>query len=134
MTKTMCPFPEDGSIRQQVTLLDAMNMMGDDDKRISILKVDVEGMEIPLIRNWISDGLTDRIDQIQIEFHTGDKVIKKSEMVDTLTELMDDLRDLYRRGFRSISYEPNLFAGKGYDYGKNKYYSLFDIVLYKIRN
>ena len=111
-----------------------MSMMGDDNKKISILKVDVEGMEIPLIRNWISDGLTRSIDQIQIEIHTGKGVMKKSEVVETLTELMEDLRDLYKLGFRSISYEANLFAGKGFDYDKNRYYNLFDIVLYKIRD
>ena len=115
-----------------MALLDAIKMMGDDGKKISILKVDVEGMEIPLIRNWINDGLTSSIDQIMIEIHSGKGVIKKSEVVDTLTELMEDLRELYQLGFRSISYEANLFVGKDHDYDKNTYYNMFDIVLYKI--
>ncbi len=47
-----------------MTLLDAMKMKGDEERKISFLKVDVEGFEIGLIRNWIEDGLTDRIDQV----------------------------------------------------------------------
>jgi hypothetical protein len=53
-----------------VTLLDAMKMKGDEERKISFLKVDVEGFEIGLIRNWIEDGLTDWIDQVsELQFY-----------------------------------------------------------------
>jgi hypothetical protein len=42
---------------------------------------------------------------MQIEFHTGDGIIVKSEVVETLSDLIQDLRDLYQIGFRDNSYK-----------------------------
>jgi hypothetical protein len=55
-----------------LTLRDALELMGDEGKRISFVKLDVEGYEISMLRSWILDGLMDSIDQMQIEFHTGE--------------------------------------------------------------
>jgi hypothetical protein len=68
--------------------------------------------------------------QIAIEFHTGKQMIKKRDVVSTLTELVDDLQDLFKIGFRTISYEANLFMGKSQDFTE-KYYTYFDVVMYK---
>ena len=65
-----------------------------------------------------------------IEFHTGKEMIKKRDVVSTLAELVDDLQDLFMFGFRTISYEANLFMGKSQDF-KEKYYTYFDVVFYK---
>ena len=50
-----------------LTLKDAIGEMGDEGKKISYLKVDVEGSEILSIRNWIIDGLPKIIDQESIK-------------------------------------------------------------------
>ncbi len=42
---------------------------------------------------------------MQIEFHTGDGIIVKSEVVETLSDLIQDLRDLYQIGFRDKPYK-----------------------------
>ena len=68
---------------------------------------------------------------MQIEFHTGRKHIKKSDVVETLTDLIADLRDLHKIGFRSISYEANVCMGKHFDYDKSTYNNFFDVVFYK---
>ena len=47
----------EGGDRQLLTLRDAIELMGDTGKKISYLKVDVEGAEIAAIRNWIIDKL-----------------------------------------------------------------------------
>ncbi len=68
--------------------------------------------------------------QIAIELHTGKDTIKKGNVVEVLTDLLQDLTTLFKAGFRSISYKPNLFVGKSMDF-KQKYYTFFDIVLFK---
>jgi hypothetical protein len=100
-------------------------------KKISYLKVDVEGAELLAIRNWLIEGLPKNIDQMMIEFHTGNLHLKKWEVVPTLSDLIEDLKDLYSLGFRSISYEPNLCMGKQKDFKKELYYNYFDIVFFK---
>jgi hypothetical protein len=111
-----------------------MKMMGDAGRKISFLKVDVEGSELMAVRNWILDDLVKNIDQMQIEFHTGKGHIKKYNVVSILSDLIEDLRDLYQLGFRSISYDANLCVQRSQDFetnSLNSYYNLFDIVLYK---
>ena len=49
-----------------LTLKDAIREMGDEGKKISYLKVDVEGSEILAIRNWIIDGLPKITDQVSL--------------------------------------------------------------------
>jgi hypothetical protein len=105
--------------------------MKDAGKKISYLKVDVEGAELPAIRNWIVEGLPKTIDQMMIEFHTGKLHVKKWDVVSTLADLIDDLQDLFRIGFKSIFYEPNLCMGKDHDYKKYLYYNYFDVLFYK---
>ena len=48
-----------------LTLKDAIREMGDEGKKISYLKVDVEGAEISSISNWIIDKLPQKIDQVE---------------------------------------------------------------------
>ena len=48
-----------------VTLRDAIHQIGDVGRKISYLKVDVEGAEISSISNWIIDKLPQKIDQVE---------------------------------------------------------------------
>jgi hypothetical protein len=49
-----------------LTLRDSIREMGDSGKKISYLKVDIEGAELSSICNWIIDKLPQRIDQVGI--------------------------------------------------------------------
>ena len=57
-----------------LTLKDAIREMGDEGKKISYLKVDVEGSEILAIRNWIIDGLPKITDQVRLLFDTYSQI------------------------------------------------------------
>ena len=57
-------IPAEGGDRQMLTLRDAIHEMGDSGKKISYLKVDLEGAELNSISNWIIDGLPKNIDQV----------------------------------------------------------------------
>jgi hypothetical protein len=46
------------------TLREAMTSLDDLGKRITYLKVDIEGYEIDAIPDWIDNGLTQNIDQV----------------------------------------------------------------------
>jgi hypothetical protein len=45
-------------------LREAMTSLDDLGKRITYLKVDIEGYEIDAIPDWIDNGLTQNIDQV----------------------------------------------------------------------
>ena len=54
-------------------------MNGDAGKKISYLKVDVEGAEHKAISEWIRSGILDHVKQIGIEIHTGRDFLNHGE-------------------------------------------------------
>ena len=44
---------------------------GEYGRRITYLKVDVEGYEIACLKQWLKSGVVNFIDQLGIEMHTG---------------------------------------------------------------
>ena len=48
-----------------------MKENGDYGRRITYLKVDVEGAEIVCLKQWLKSGVFDFVDQLGIEMHTG---------------------------------------------------------------
>ena len=109
--------------------------MGDEGKRISLMKVDIEAMEFNAILDWVDSGMLSIIDQIHIELHTSHRLVgrDKNIMVALSTGLIQHL-DLFDRmfGLKLIHYNPNLFIGKKWDL-EQTYYSMFDITLYKYK-
>lgn len=64
--------------------------------QINLLKVDIEGAELPMIRS-LSDKTLDKIDQITIEFHDFTGAISKQDVHQTVKRLES-------AGFRSIKF------------------------------
>ena len=58
--------------RRVMTLSDSMKYMGDEGKHLTILKVDIEGMEFRCFHDWIESGILNHIDQIHLEIHNSD--------------------------------------------------------------
>jgi hypothetical protein len=114
-----------------VTLKESVKRMGDEGKKISYLKIDIEGSELDAVQEWIDSGILDNVDQIGIEFHTGELFLKEEKIAKKLYGLLESLKKLYILGFRIISYTPNNCVGKSQDIEK-RFYTFFDIVLYKL--
>jgi FkbM family methyltransferase len=64
--------------------------------RINLLKVDIEGAELPMIGS-LSDNTLEKIDQITIEFHDFTGAISKKDVTDIVKRLES-------AGFRSIKF------------------------------
>jgi FkbM family methyltransferase len=64
--------------------------------KINLLKVDIEGAELPMIRS-LSDNTLEKIDQITIEFHDFTGAMSKKDVTRTV-------RRLESAGFRSIKF------------------------------
>ena len=61
---------------QVKSLEDAIKYFGDEGKTIHYLKVDVEGYELKAIPNWVSSGILNQIQQINLELHTGGRQLR----------------------------------------------------------
>ena len=71
------------------TLASIMEMLGHKNKKIDILKMDVESSEWPLLKQVLNTNILDNVGQLYFEFHDGNKL-----------ERIQLLRKLYDRGFR----------------------------------
>ncbi len=114
------------------TLLEALDRLDGKDAEITYLKVDVEGSELQALPEWIESGVLKRVRQIGIEFHTGPIHLPADRANVVYRELLEVLAKMHKEdlGFRLISYTPNGCVGKSHDPSK-KYYTYFDVVLYK---
>ncbi len=110
-----------------MTLSEAIQLMNDTSKKISYLKVDIEGAERLAINEWIDSGAINVVSQIGIEIHTD---VPRPSINSTLTTLVQTFRRLHTAGFRLISTTNNECIGKKFDY-LNRYYTLFELVFYK---
>jgi hypothetical protein len=78
-----------------------------------------------------SSGVLANVDQIGIEFHTGEVFLSGTlKTAKKLSELLEALKQLYNLGFRLISNTPNNCVGKSQDSGR-QYYTFFDVVLFR---
>ena len=115
-----------------LTLKEILTLMGDSDKNISYLKVDIEGFEIDAIPEWISSGILDRVSQIGIELHTGRTAlaVEAANLSKAFSKILNFLRELHKIGFRIISNANNDCVEKSND-DDNRYLSLMEVVFYK---
>ena len=93
---------------------------GNLNKSINYLKIDIEGMEMKGLPQWIQSGSLDHVRQIGMEWH-----IEESEK--SLMAYYDILQELIKKGFKLISYEVNGCRGRKND--AKIYYRFFEIVL-----
>jgi len=107
-------------------------MMNDDGKKISYLKVDIEGAEIEAIPEWITSGVLESVSQIGIELHTGRTSLglDPGDLVQKFSSIIDFVKDLYRLGFKLINHVNNECVAKTDDPNQT-YYSLMEVVFYK---
>jgi hypothetical protein len=116
------------------TLEEAIKSNGDADKPISYLKVDVEGSELDSIPQWLTSDVLRNVQQIGIELHTGPIHLKDSQLEEKFGNLLKSLQVMHDKyGFRMVSYNTNGCVGKAQDKLEGRYYTYFDIVLYKPR-
>lgn len=103
--------------------------MGDNNRGITYLKVDIEGAELSAMKSWVTSGALDYVSQIGIEVHSTHTQENGNS---TLFGLLETFRSFERAGFRLISVNNNECVGKNADYLK-QYYVLFELVFYKPR-
>ncbi|XP_059084738.1 uncharacterized protein LOC131881797 [Tigriopus californicus] len=101
-------------------LMDLLQENGHSNASITYLKVDIEGAETPALPIWIRSGALNNTKQLSFEFHHVEKFA---------TQYWAIIQDLYRIGFRIISYDPNFcttMSPKGF-------YQFFEIVFRKTK-
>ena len=101
---------------------------GDVGKQISYLKMDIEGLEMASLKNWLKSGIFSKVDQFGIEWHTGPFNIKRQFFKVIYGRLIDFYKTLLRDyGMELVAYNPNLCPGKEVD-GQRIYYSYLDVL------
>ena len=96
-----------------------------ENRKISYLKMDIEGSELTGLPSWLSEGALKNVQQIAAEVHlTG---------TESTIAFFKTMQRLYFEGdYRLISYEPN---GCWFSNEKSqKFYNLFEIVLKKVNH
>ena len=99
---------------------------GHSKSKISYLKMDIEGNEIKCLPYWMHAGALDYVEQIGLEFHLDDDIVKTYKFLKTMQYLY------FKGDYRLISYEANGCAKNTETNKRNKYFNLAEIVLKKI--
>ena len=101
---------------------------GDYGKQITYLKIDIEGTEIPCMKQWLKSGVVKFIDQLGIEMHTSVNQFYNAYMNGVIKSILKFLREiLVKQKLYLVDYNPNLCIGKSSDKAK-KYYSYHDLL------
>ena len=100
---------------------------GEFGRRITYLKVDVEGYEIPCLKQWLKSGVVNFIDQLGIEMHTGD-IAYSNGVLKSILSFFRKILDQHQ--LHLVDYNPNLCVGKSSDKQK-KYYTYHDLLFVK---
>ena len=101
--------------------------------RVFYLKVDIEGMELEALPEWLESGALEHVEQLAMELHLPPIHQQRRSSILLLLLLprfpwlLRVLQQLYRLGFRLVSHEVNT-ARKKTDAG---YHSLLEVVLMK---
>ena len=114
------------------TLSTILKKNGHTNKKISYLKMDIEGHELIGLPTWFNAGAFDNIRQIGFEFHLINFSNKYVNDMATTINFLETLKHLYFEGnYRLISYDPN---GCWQNMVKipQTHYNLAEIVLMKI--
>ncbi|XP_059084740.1 uncharacterized protein LOC131881799 [Tigriopus californicus] len=107
-----------GSGGKSKQLMDLLQENGHANKSITYFKADIEGEEMPGIPIWIRSGALNNVKQLSFEFHSVERFARKYWAI---------IQDLYRMGFRIISYDPNFCTTMS----ENGFYEFFEIVFRK---
>jgi len=86
---------------RNTTLRKALQANGDLKATITYLKMDVEGMELLLLPEWLRKGLLKNVRQLAVEFHS----VQRRRNVSRYARIV---KELHRRGFKLMSWQPNL--------------------------
>ena len=100
--------------------------IGDTGKKISILKLDVEGHEFKILPQIYESNMLGFVDQIIVELHFSDYYLNHN--AEDMMGMLNSIKTLYSKGYKIISYDPNFTLGRMYSISK-KYYTYFDITL-----
>lgn len=117
-----------------VTLEDAIQRLGDGGRKVSILKLDVEGYEIRTLPQMLQSGILKDINQIHMEVHSDELYTTWNDIRQhNMSKLFDAVKELIlhdQNGFRLMHYEPNLLVERRRSKNHQRF-SYFDVVLYK---
>jgi hypothetical protein len=113
------------------TLSEFLKQNGDQDKEISLLRMDIEGEELEVIPEMIRSGALDNVRQLWVQLHTGSMTMRKKERPPVLRKLLRSFNKLNDMGLQLISYLPNRCVGKSQDPVDRRYYATIDAVFYK---
>merc|ERR1712141_428575 len=86
------------------TLENIIDEMNDSGKRLSILKLEIEGYEFSVLPQLIDSHIIDFIDQIVVEIHS-DKHGERS--LEEMQILIQGVNILKSNGFSIVNYDPN---------------------------
>lgn len=106
---------------------------GDEGKKITYLKLDIEHQERPVLTDWLESDVLDNIEQIGVEMHTGHIDIDQwswTKLNDMFSSGLNILTGLFGTGFRLVGHNPNGCMNVKYSH-QQRYYSYFDVLLVK---
>ena len=119
---------KDEEAKETLALSTILSRHGHQNKKISYLKMDIEGNELNGLPLWHQEGFLQNVQQIGFEFHLNDDIAKTNDFIRTL-------KSLYFHGnYRLISYDAN-GCWKNIEpknHGHVNYYNLAEIVLMKV--
>lgn len=117
---------KDDAAQNTMALSRILSKHGHTNRKISYLKMDIEGNELEGLPLWFREGSLQNVQQIGFEFHLNDDVVQTNTFIKTL-------KSFYFEGnYRLISYDPNGCAKNvEVDHGKPTYFTLAEIVLKK---
>ena len=119
---------KDEQAKNTMALSTILSRHGHQNKKISYLKMDIEGNELNGLPLWLQERSLQNVQQIGFEFHLNDDVANTNKFIKTL-------KSFYFNGnYRLISYDPN-GCWKNVEpknHGKVNHYNLAEIVLMKV--
>ena len=119
---------KDEEAKDTLALSTILSRQGHQNKKISYLKMDIEGNEFNGLPQWLHEGSLQNVQQIGFEFHLNDDLAKTSDFIKTLNSLY------FNGNYRLISYDPNgcLKNAEPKNHGNINHYNFAEIVLIKV--
>ena len=101
---------------------------GDYGKQITYLKVDIEGTEIPSMKQWLKSDVFNFVGQLGIEMHTSVNQYLNPHTNGVIRGILKFFREIAeKQKLYPVEYNPNLCVGKSSDKAR-KYYSFHDLL------